>query len=792
MEESNIYDLFYSGQLDLFIIEGENQLRKNDRDVALWTHLAIAYHDQAFYEGHEAIFNVIQEKMIPYFQKALAIEPENETTLYHMLNYVLDNQATLAQIGRPKLHITEANKTLFIDYAKKLIASPNMAGYGYNYLTNIYESIQDETALLPVLEDAINYVRETFKNEREAKDHNFSIFWMKKIYLLDRTKQINASNISDIVEADFKHFISSNEMNYVDLAEIAYENKAIDLALQILLKLIKGENAAVHIHRELVKWHTRFEEFIAEGYEHPDVFYYQLIIERNYSEEIGIPLDYYYLHALKLIDAYPDSYVGYHFAAAYHYDEGEYDRAIPLLAKLGERNWNTTSWRRMIECTFKAKGVVYDQVALFSDLPRECYNDGVMLSDFIHSLEHLTSSDQSALQLLLIELYRQAYDGFKNYFEENKYESDYFGGNQNRAMNCNNLALAYKEVGELETCYAIATEGLNYAEFEELHYTRADALSALEDFVRLEEVLQQYFDTYQVSLEETIKQQSFTAIDDQESPGIESAVFGPCHRMLMHQINVEYQLGRSSNILSSAQQFLEFIYNFYINSPNFDEYHYRDFEAVKNGTENIIYEMLEHDDLEQRIFYYQDMAHQYPHEAQPQYVLMQLYNEQSNYKAMNVAAQQYLKNKPEFIINSFDKAKTLYLIIKSYYYLNEYNAGKEIFQTHDKWVESIMEPDDYVLWLKFGIELFAENDDINAVNKYVGLFNSIYVQYGWSYDDDVESVKLAEARVNYKIGNLKIAHSLLNEVLTYADHSPLADEYKRTWKKPGFFSGFKF
>ena len=107
MEEKNIYDLFYSGQLDLFIIEGENQLRQNDQDVTLWTHLAIAYHDQAFYEGHEAIFDVIQEKMIPYFQKALAIEPDNETTLYHILNYVLDNQATLAQIGRPKFHITD-------------------------------------------------------------------------------------------------------------------------------------------------------------------------------------------------------------------------------------------------------------------------------------------------------------------------------------------------------------------------------------------------------------------------------------------------------------------------------------------------------------------------------------------------------------------------------------------------------------------------------------------------------------------------------------------------------------
>ncbi|HBW81668.1 MAG TPA: hypothetical protein DEF78_18105, partial [Sphingobacterium sp.] len=95
---------------------------------------------------------------------------------------------------------------------------------------------------------------------------------------------------------------------------------------------------------------------------------------------------------------------------------------------------------------------------------------------FIHSLDNLTAVDQSALQLLVLGLYRQAYDAFKDYFERNKYESDYFGGSHNRAMNCNNLALAYKEAGELETCYAIATEGLSYSDFEELHFTRADTL----------------------------------------------------------------------------------------------------------------------------------------------------------------------------------------------------------------------------------------------------------------------------------------------------------------------------
>ncbi len=458
MEEKYIYDLFYSGQLDLFIIEGENQLRLSDQDVMLWTYLAIAYHDQVYYEGQDAVFDIIQEKMIPYFQKALTIDPENETSLYHMLNYVLDNQATLAQMGRPNLHVTEANKDTFVAYAKKLIASRNSSIYGYNFLVNIYEGLQDDTAMLPVLEAGIHYIRDTFLHEREAMDHNFSIFWMKKIYLLDRNKQINPSNIWDLIASDFKHFISSNEMDYVNLAEIAYENQAIDLSLNILLKLIKGENSALHIHQELVKWHNRFEELIAEGYENPNVYYYQLIIERNYSEEIGIPLDYYYLHALKLIDAYPHSFVGYHFAAAYRYDEERYAEAIPYLELVGERKWNATSWRRLVECTFRTHGEVYNQVPLFDDLPRECYNEAVVLSDFVSSLENLSQADRSAFQYLILELYLQAYDAFKDYFEAYKYESDYFGGKHNQAMNCNNLALAYKEVGELETCYAIASE----------------------------------------------------------------------------------------------------------------------------------------------------------------------------------------------------------------------------------------------------------------------------------------------------------------------------------------------
>ncbi|MGJ1408988.1 hypothetical protein ACR78Z_04875 [Sphingobacterium thalpophilum] len=784
MEERNIYDLFYNGQLDLFIIEGENQLKQDSRDATLWTHLAIAYHDQVFYDGHEAVFDIIEEKMIPYFRKALAIEPDNETALYHMLDYVLSNQTVLEQINRPKKHIDEASKQEFIAYARQLISMPAMTPYGYGFLTSIYEGLRDEESLLAVLDESINYFQEAFKGERETADHNISISWMKKIYLLDHNKKLSGDALTKLIAEQVDRFVSRSEMNFVDLAEIAYENNNIDLALKILLKLIKGENSAAHIHQELVKWHSRFEQLIADGYDNPDVFYYQLIIERNYSEEIGIPFDYYYLHALKVIDQHPNVSSGYHFAAAYLYDDGQYAAAIPYLQQCGDRRWNATAWRRLVECTFLSTGEIHDSIPHFDDLPRELYNEAVCLTDFVDNLDALQPEDELDLRQLCVAMYRQTYDAFALYFEEGKYQSDYFGGLHNRAMNCNNLALALKNVGSLEESYRIATEGLSYSDFQELHMTRAGVLSQLGDYDRLKEATLQYFDIYSVHLEElSVKQE-----DEEESMEDGEPTFPLPYLMFVHGLIADYHLGQSQDIAQQAQYLLENLYQFYCNNPKINDYHYRDYEASKNQVENIIYQILESDDRESRIHYYEGMAKRYPHEAQPYFVLMQLHNEKSDYKSVIAAGTDYLKNKRQFIINDFDKAKTLYLILKSHYCLGEFKLGAQLFSQYDSWIATVMEPNDYVLWIKFGILLNAEVGNLQEFHKYVALFNNLYTEYNWSYDDDSESVKLAEALAHYKNGDLKKAHHLLNEVLAYADHSPLADEYKNTWKKPGFLS----
>ncbi|ULT24470.1 hypothetical protein KUH03_36770 [Sphingobacterium sp. E70] len=85
---------------------------------------------------------------------------------------------------------------------------------------------------------------------------------------------------------------------------------------------------------------------------------------------------------------------------------------------MGERHWNATSWRRLVECTYLVKGEVYTQVPTFDDLPRDLYNEAIHLSDFVDELDTLSAEDTLALRQLYLAVYRQAYDAFAAYFEQ--------------------------------------------------------------------------------------------------------------------------------------------------------------------------------------------------------------------------------------------------------------------------------------------------------------------------------------------------------------------------------------
>lgn len=763
----NLEQLFYRGDLEQCIAEGEQYLLSHPDDGEVLFLMAVAHHDIVYYDGHEAVYDAIRDHVLPYLRRILQINPNHQKALYNILDYPLGNEYTLMQIARSKKHITQENKEEFISYAERLLEDPDYEGHGYDFLVKIYESLEENKALLNSLEAGMYYFKKAYADNREVRDKNISLFWIKKIYLLDRIKMVSGEELTTLIDRECSTFVSRNEYDFINLADIAFENNAPDLSLKMMLKAIKGENSAVQIHEKLAEWHQRFGELIRNGYNNPDVFYYQLIIERNYSDLMNIAADFYYHHALEMINSHPELFSGYHFAGTFLYENERYAEAIPLLEKAVQLSANATAWRRKADSEYLLNGTILSETPIFSDYPADIYNEGVLLNECIEALED--ESDKLKWHEVGRIVYEQAHEAFRKYFEEGQFESDYYNDLHTRAMCCNNLAIKYLVLGDDQAAVATASEGLRYSEFMELHLVLIDALLDGGNHEGAEEALNHYFSLYGESEDYCFK-----------------TLYYKAKQIRLHEI-----LGWD-DVQREAKEVLTYAYQYTVENPEIEDDNYRDLEAGKNILEGILFQHLDSQDLNTRKSYYEQLAERFPREANPQYALMQIYNEEENYGKVILSAKNYLINKKEFLLDAFDKAKTIYMIVKSDFLQGNYQEAASVFNEYDAECEHAMDPEEYVLWLSYGVRIYEKLNNKNQTLSLAERFNTIYNAEEWGYDDLVESVELAKAVVLYQSGNLKEAHALLDQVRSVADYDPIADEYKASWKKPGLFSKFGF
>lgn len=769
MNYEELEQLFYSGELEHFIQEGEEYLLDNPKDTDMLFLMAVAHHDKAYENGHEEVYEAIQDYVIPYLRRVLVFEPDNARILYNILNYPLSNQITLEQIARPKYHLNPTNINEFIDYAERLKRDVDNSIFGHDFLIKIYEFNQNEAALVKCVDDAIVYFRERFNESRDLKDRNISICWLKKIYSLDRTKSWSQEELIREIDSMMYSYISPNDEEFMDLAEIAFEGGNLDVSLKALLKLIKGNNHSKEIEDGFVFWHERFQEQIKIGYKNPDVFYFQLIIERNYFEILNLEEDFYYKHALEIIKVHPENFAAYHFAGTYLYDIGNFEEAYVFLKHAVELNPDVTTWRRMLESEFLSYGTITQNIPVFNSLPRDLYNEAVNLESFLKNM--LDDGVKEALRTVDLKLYQQSYNNFRRYFEENAFESDFYGDEHCWAMCCNNYAIGLIAHGKYEEAIEIATEGMNYSEFSELNHTLIEALLKNEDYHAAQDALEDYFSMY----------------DDSTA--------GSYYKHLQHKadlVTIKHKLGKSEDIVDESQVLLFQIYEHYQDNPDISDYDFRDFEAAKNTIEEILYKEYEHKTIEERKAYYEGIAAKYPDEANPQYNLMQVYNELEDFEHVNKAARLYMENKQSFLLNDFDKAKTLYMIVKSHFFLGEHREGAAMFSDYDDFCFNALDKSEYVLWISYGIKLYDQLNDFLKIEELLSRFQEIYNSEGWSYDEISEGIHLIKAHSLYKQGNLKEAHKALDYVLSYDNYDAKAEHYKQTWKKPSLFSKFGF
>jgi len=767
MNFSELEQLFYQNDLDSCILQGEAYLAQSPDDTEVIFLLAVAYHDRQYYDGHEEVFDAIQQYTIPYLRRILELNPMDTKALYNILSYPLGNQYALWNIARPKLHIVEENKLEFIEYCQRLTQIPGHEIYGYDFLIKIYEGLHDVEHQLMVIDSALTFNEHHFRNERETRDKNMSIFLMKKIYLLDQYEGFDKADLAVMIATHLPKFVSQNESQYIDLAEIAYEQQAIDLSLQILMQLLDANQSTHYVIGEFCKWHERFEQQIAQGYNHPDVYYFQLIIERNYYETLGLTNDFYYHHALTICHLLPNHYFGHHFAGTYLFENGEYEQALPHLQTAITIYPIATTCRRYIESHIYVHHAV-PELPILQSHPLDMYGIGTELDELICEIDipHLAP----ALLQIRLACYQQAYDAFKAYFEIDTYISLYCCDYHHRAMCCNNLAIAHSSVGQYGSAAEIAEEGLAYSDFWELHSTVIDAHINHAQYPQAKEALTRYFETY----------------GQDEVPFLKHLIFEA------HRIAADYNLGAHNDLLHDAKILLGQIYDYAAAHPDLEEYDLRDVEAAKTAIQSVHYNMIREETDEYKLTVFEKEAAKYPNESNPCYMLMQLYHDTAQFDKCNQAAYRYLANKPVYLLDDFDKAKALHFIMKSHLLCEEYDQALIVYEENKRTMRDLLPDADYITWLIRAVTLKKMLHDHEHVLELAQMCRQLYLDNEWEYDADLEAVYLAQAEAYYHTDKLKQAHAVLDEILQYDDADAQAHIFKSTWKKPGFLSKFGF
>lgn len=226
-------------------------------------------------------------------------------------------------------------------------------------------------------------------------------------------------------------------------------------------------------------------------------------------------------------------------------------------------------------------------------------------------------------------------------------------------MCCNNYAIQLLNTEHYDQAAQIATEGLQYSEFMELHFNRIWAYQYSEDYPQMELALTEYFEKY----------------DESCVPFIEHQV------RVAEQVACKAKLGRLNNIQQEAEKVLFRLYDHYAKTQHMNDQDYRNLHVAEGAVERLIYELYENQDALIRKDYYESVTARYPLASQPYYVLMQVYNELEDYEKVNQYAYRYLEIKRNFMIAPQDWDKAIYLLIKVTAYLNNTSKRSSFINT---------------------------------------------------------------------------------------------------------------
>lgn len=765
MNKQIIEQLFEQNKIQQCIEAAKEYLTDHPNDLDICYLLSQAHYQQASLQGHEQTRQALKDTILPDLKKI--INQNNDTAVIRtLLDYLFDYETSLDSTSQQLSLLNHENADEYKKLIQQLYQQENEKETALRFYLLLAQQQHQVNDFLKYHAEYIELYKDQYAKNRELRDIMVSRLWLEKVYFLETQQH---SDLIIEIENGIDLLSVEDESIFLHLAEIAYSYQEIGLVQKILLKLIKGLNYQPEVQAGLVLWHQRFEEMIKNGYDHPEVRYYQIIIERNYYEKLNKIESAYYQRSLSYIEAYPNEAASFHFAGTYLYENEQYQQALSYLEKAQSLKPDVLTWRRWVESQYLVQQYINLNVPIFNNTsPRDLYAEGVNLHEFYDENNQFDQETTSSFDHLNCEIYRQSYQAFKQYYEHDQYPSDYYGDYHVFAMCCNNYAIQLIKTGQYARAAQIATEGLNYSEFMELHFTRIWAYQKAQDYQQMEPALTEYFEKYNET----------------------------CVPFIEHQVRVAEQvvckakLCKINNIQEEAEKVLFQLYDHYAKTQHMDDQDYRNLLVAECGVEDLIYELYEDQDALIRKDYYESVTARYPLASQPYYVLMQVYNELEDYEKVNQYAYRYLEVKRNFMIAPQDWDKAIYLLIKSHCLLEQHEQAIQFYQHHADRIEQEFDPKNFPMLNQYLMQSFLTLNDFAMVHQLAEQSRTVYEKQAWSYDDVMEKTYLLEAEAYYHSGQIKQAHQHLDHILLYSDHTPIAAQYKKSWKKPGFFSRF--
>lgn len=565
--------------------------------------------------------------------------------------------------------------------------------------------------------------------------------------------------------------LSNNVLLYLDIGLLALAYHDYDIVGWAGTKAVLYGNEDPELDAEIFKFYELVNERLNNGLENKSCIYFVIMVQRNFRDELGLDLSDPLIEAKRYIDRYPDWFVPYHFAGTYILEGGNYEEALPYFAKsVALGGFSVTIFRYIITYyeIHKALPVIADWP---EDGPIDYFNSGCEFSEF----ENEIGSPILDLPLLnyRLKFFEKAYQAFKGYFHENKFEANYFIDYRLMAMCCNNYALALSSKRKYDEVIEICKEGLTYSRFWELYNTLADAYFEKDAF---EDALIHYHE---------LMNDNFKEFDLPNYLRIAAFV-----------TKCEFKLG----YIKEAEERLKTIakeYDELIQSEEYATYGEEDLFVTRQAymeIQNARFDLINHRGDSETLKDWQKELESKPDDASNWYMLMQNYFQLEQYEQCIACANNYEATKPLQEMALIDYRKLHYLRGKSYFLTENYQDALQDLQIAYDSTKSTLEEEeshgDFHLILLHLIRTYFQLKEWENVVHIAHESEKMYSTENWEEDDDWVEIQLMSAEALFALNDREREKQKIEEILKLFPTNEKALEKKKEWSK-GWFGWLK-